>query len=729
MSRDRPSDRVPPALDSVAAGLVFYEWDIEGDRVRWAGDCGRLLGYARDEMPANLAGWLALVHPDEREAIAGAVKRMLANPAPTRFAYRIRHRDGAYVAVTDEASFHTATALFGVIARRDGAPWLHGPFKYFVETAPLGVLVVEPDGRLSLVNAAALRLFGYREEELLGQPVEVLLPEPLRERHIGLRQHYYTHDTAQRLMAGRELPGRRKDGTEVPVAVGLNPVLDDGQMRVVCTVLDLSELKRAERDLVRFFELSLDLFCIASLDGYFRRVNVNFSRVLGYATEELLSRPFLDFVHPDDVRPTVAAMSRLNRGEVVRQFRNRYRDVRGEYRWLEWNAQPIAAEGVLFAVARDVTEQVAMQQRLTTREARERAILDNTPALVYVKDLFERYEFVNRQLARLLARPREEVIGRTDEELLGAAEPAGREYDRQVLQTQAPVQFEEVRPGDDGPRTYLSVKFPLFGDAGQVQSVASISADITDRLRAQDAEHELRMAQVVQQKLYPARPPRAAGFDVAGAVVPVSQMCGDYFDYIWRDDHRLTLAVGDVSGHGFGPALQMVEVRALVRVLLQGPLPLPEVLERLNGLLHPDLPEASFISLFLAELDLTRRELTCAGAGHIAALLRADGRVQELPGTGPLLGLDAQAAYDRPPPLPLYPDDLLLLFTDGLVEVMSPTDELFGMPRLLDALVRYRHQPVDELMQQLFATARAFATGRPLTDDMSIVLARAQEKN
>lgn len=113
-----------------------------------------------------------------------------------------------------------------------------------------------------------------------------------------------------------------------------------------------SDLRRAERDLVRFFELSPDLFCIAGLDGYFRRVNQNFTRVLGYTPEELISRPFVEFVHPDDRANTTAEAEKLSRGLPVVRFRNRYRDIRGDYRWFEWEAKSIPEEGVIFAVAR-----------------------------------------------------------------------------------------------------------------------------------------------------------------------------------------------------------------------------------------------------------------------------------------------------------------------------------------------------------------------------------------
>ena len=129
-----------------------------------------------------------------------------------------------------------------------------------------------------------------------------------------------------------------------------------------------SDLRRAERDLVRFFDLSPDLFCIAGPEGYFRRVNGNFTRVLGYTPTELISRPFVEFVHPDDRAQTLAETEKLVRGLPVVQFRNRYRDVRGGYRWFEWEAKPIPEEGVIFAVARDITDRMELEYRLRTRE-------------------------------------------------------------------------------------------------------------------------------------------------------------------------------------------------------------------------------------------------------------------------------------------------------------------------------------------------------------------------
>ncbi len=116
-----------------------------------------------------------------------------------------------------------------------------------------------------------------------------------------------------------------------------------------------SALEQAESDICRFFDLTLDLFCIATLDGYFTRINVNFPKVLGYPEQKLISQPFLDFVHPDDLAETKEVMKDLLEGKPVVRFCNRYLHAKGHYVMLEWTAQAIPNEGNIFAVARDIT--------------------------------------------------------------------------------------------------------------------------------------------------------------------------------------------------------------------------------------------------------------------------------------------------------------------------------------------------------------------------------------
>ena len=128
--------------------------------------------------------------------------------------------------------------------------------------------------------------------------------------------------------------------------------------------------KRAEEELDRFFTISLDLQCIATFDGYFTRVNSAWERTLGYSSEEMVARPFLDFVHPEDREPTISVMSALTAGVPVRDFENRYRARDGSYRWLLWNAASLPELGSIYADARDITERKRHEEEQQTNAER-----------------------------------------------------------------------------------------------------------------------------------------------------------------------------------------------------------------------------------------------------------------------------------------------------------------------------------------------------------------------
>ncbi|HZY03675.1 MAG TPA: ATP-binding protein, partial [Anaeromyxobacteraceae bacterium] len=130
--------------------------------------------------------------------------------------------------------------------------------------------------------------------------------------------------------------------------------------------------KRAEEEMDRFFTLSLDLFCIANFDGYFIRLNPAWERVLGFRRAELLARPWLDFVHPDDREATLAARSTLIGDAEVLAFENRYRCADGSYKWLQWAAAPVKPRGLIYAAARDISDRKRAEEELR-RYARDMA--------------------------------------------------------------------------------------------------------------------------------------------------------------------------------------------------------------------------------------------------------------------------------------------------------------------------------------------------------------------
>ncbi len=152
------------------------------------------------------------------------------------------------------------------------------------------------------------------------------------------------------------------------------------QMELRRSVSDLSrairERRMTEEELDQLFTVSLDMLCIAGFDGYFKRINPAWEKLLGIPIEKLLAEPFSKFVHPDDRDRTVAEAQRLNEGEQVISFENRYRCGDGTYRWLLWNATPSVDNKLIFAVARDVTQRKEAERRLSTGYAVTRVLAE-----------------------------------------------------------------------------------------------------------------------------------------------------------------------------------------------------------------------------------------------------------------------------------------------------------------------------------------------------------------
>jgi anti-anti-sigma factor len=135
--------------------------------------------------------------------------------------------------------------------------------------------------------------------------------------------------------------------------------------------------------LERFFDLSLDLLCIAGFDGYFKMLNPAWERTLGFTRQELLARPYIEFIHPDDRMDTRAEQTKLLEGAPVLHFENRYRTQEGRYRWLNWKATPFAGEQVIYAAARDITER-KRQEALLAGEKRVLEMLSTGAGLAEI---------------------------------------------------------------------------------------------------------------------------------------------------------------------------------------------------------------------------------------------------------------------------------------------------------------------------------------------------------
>lgn len=141
------------------------------------------------------------------------------------------------------------------------------------------------------------------------------------------------------------------------------------------------EIIKQKDMLENFFNVNLDLLCIASLDGYFLKTNKEFEHVLGYDSNELISKPFIQLIHPDDISATKDTMAQLSKNEKVHSFVNRYRCKNGDYRYIEWRSLPVG--DLIYAAARDITERIYIENSLMASESRLKTLVANLPGFVY----------------------------------------------------------------------------------------------------------------------------------------------------------------------------------------------------------------------------------------------------------------------------------------------------------------------------------------------------------
>lgn len=164
-------------------------------------------------------------------------------------------------------------------------------FRHVVESAPSAMVMINSSGRIEMVNAQTERVFGYPRTELLGQPVEMLVPERFRGHHPALRNAFFGEPQSRPMGAGRDLYGQRKDGSEFPVEIGLNPIETDEGVMVLSAIVDISARKRMEERFRRLVESAPSAMVMINSSGRIEMVNAQAERVFGYARTELLGQP------------------------------------------------------------------------------------------------------------------------------------------------------------------------------------------------------------------------------------------------------------------------------------------------------------------------------------------------------------------------------------------------------------------------------------------------------
>ncbi len=234
----------------------------------------------------------------------------------------------------------------------------------------IGLVLTDVDGRVVQSNSAFSALVGYDEAELLGRPVAELIHSADRANNAASLRELLEGVRDNVVITKRFI---HRSGAEIWGDVNLSLIRDDTgkPLLIVRMAEDRSERKRVQDERDRLFNLSLDMLCIANFDGWFMQVNPSWTRILGWSSEELKSRPLIEFVHPEDRTKTLEVRAGvIIPGAPVREFENRYVCKDGTFRWLSWNVHPIVELRQIFAVARDITERKLAEEERRRLEAR-----------------------------------------------------------------------------------------------------------------------------------------------------------------------------------------------------------------------------------------------------------------------------------------------------------------------------------------------------------------------
>jgi serine phosphatase RsbU (regulator of sigma subunit) len=245
-------------------------------------------------------------------------------------------------------------------------------------------------------------------------------------------------------------------------------------------------------------------------------------------------------------------------------------------------------------------------------------------------------------------------------------------------------------------------------------------------------KQELQIAREVQQSFLPVRMPKIQGLDIAAFCRPAYETGGDYFDFIQLDEHRVALAIGDVSGKGIQAAFYMTFTKGILHSLCRETDSPAELLIKANRLFCDNARKGTFISLVYGIIDLQRRTFTFARAGHnpVIRMNAKLGEVEELQPVGLGLGLTKDAPFSdniREIRLDLCADDVLVLYTDGIVEALNEAREFYGNKRLVSLLKRHKKHSSSEILNAIFENVSTFVGKAKQHDDMTTMVIRLRD--
>ncbi|NJL31451.1 MAG: PP2C family protein-serine/threonine phosphatase [Phycisphaerales bacterium] len=240
------------------------------------------------------------------------------------------------------------------------------------------------------------------------------------------------------------------------------------------------------------------------------------------------------------------------------------------------------------------------------------------------------------------------------------------------------------------------------------------------RLEQERVAGQLKMAADVQKRMLPQTLPMIANFEVAARYVPSFELGGDFYDFI-DFQNSLGIAIADVSGKGVAASLLMAAVRSSLRAYAQDLYDLDMIISRVNQALCRDTQANEFATLLYGVLDPRTRRFTYSNAGHEPALLLRKGQIIRLEAGGMVVGVDPAQKFDKGI-LDFQKGDMVLFYTDGLMDAMNFERQRFGRDRIISAFKECTDKTAGEALNHVLWEMRRFAGMSPRTDDNTMIV-------
>lgn len=293
-----------------------------------------------------------------------------------------------------------------------------------------------------------------------------------------------------------------------------------------------------------------------------------------------------------------------------------------------------------------------------------------------------------------------------------------------VTNKQAP---EGVIPFDE---TDESLLWSIADLAAITINNAKMHHDLADKERL---EREIQIARDVQQLLLPSRCPEIDGYEIQGYNQPAWRVGGDYYDFIWLDDHRLLIVIADVAGKGVSGALTMGMVRTMLRAEAPRSQGIRDLIRKTNEFVYRDTKSDMFVSMMLAELDIENRKMTVVRAGHEPLIVFGPAREEyhlHSP-EGIALGLDDGQLFNailEERTLDLHDGDVLVFYTDGITEAMNAEHEEYTLERFIETIKVSKGLDSPEIVEAVNQSISTFTGEIPQHDDLTLVLIKVKSR-